>query len=212
MRAPSFSPRPVQCIVLAFVPACGGRHDHPLSSGRAASGVIRPSWFASTHRLAPTILPFAARVTAGNPPRSLIVEKIPSISEHDIASFYPYKAADGTFAVAFQLDLHMGPPCLEALSAQNRGRYILAAVNAHPVALLAIDKRISDGIIYIPSGLTLEEIHKLGESFSLMGQTDADKAGQESSEGDHVLRCKRANRSRRRALNRAWWRYSKGSS
>ena len=117
---------------------------------------------------------FAAKVTVGNPPRSLIVEKVPSISERDVASFYPYKAADGTFSVAFQLEPH-GSAVLEALSAQNRGRYIVAAINARPVALLAIDKKITDGIIYIPSGLTLEEVHKLGESFSLMGQTEADK-------------------------------------
>ena len=117
---------------------------------------------------------FAAKVTAGTPPHALFVEKIPSISERDIAAFYPYKAADGTFSAAFQLDPH-GTAVLEGLSAQNRGRYLVAAVNARPVALLAIDKRITDGIIFIPSGLTLEEVHKLGESFSLMGQTDTDK-------------------------------------
>ena len=144
--------------------------------GRAAGSKRRdPSIVVRFHTEVSTFDPsFAARVTAGNPPRPLIVEKIPSISERDIVSFYPYKAADGTFSAAFQPDPH-GAAVLEALSAQNRGRYIVAAVNARPVALLAIDKRISDGIIYIPSGLTLEEIHKLGESFSLMGQTDADK-------------------------------------
>ncbi len=117
---------------------------------------------------------FAAKVTVGNPPRVLLVEKIPSLSERDIAAFYPYKAADGTFSAAFQLDRH-GAAVLETVSAQNRGRYIVAAVNARPVALLAVDKKITDGIIYIPYGLTLEEIHKLGESFSLMGETETDK-------------------------------------
>lgn len=117
---------------------------------------------------------FAAKVTAGDPPRELIVEKIPSLSERDIESFYPYKAADGTFAVAFQLDRH-GAVILETLSAQNRGRYIVAAVNTRPIALLAVDKKISDGIIYVPYGFTLDEVHKLGESFSLMGQSENDK-------------------------------------
>ena len=120
---------------------------------------------------------FAARVTVDNHP--LIVEKIPSISERDIASFYPYKAADGTFSVAFQLDPH-GAAVLEALSAQNRGRYIVAAINSRPVALLAIDQKITDGIMYIPSGLTLDEVHKLGESFSLMGQTETDKENRQA--------------------------------
>ena len=117
---------------------------------------------------------FAAKVTAGVPPRPLIVEKLPSISERDIASFYPYKALDGTFSAAFQLDAH-GSAVLQGLSAQNRGRHIVVAVNTRPVALLTIDKVITDGIIVIPSGLTLAEVHKLGESFSLMGQTETDK-------------------------------------
>lgn len=117
---------------------------------------------------------FAARVMAGNPPRQLLVEKIPSISERDIVGFYPYKAADGTFSAAFQLDPH-GTAVLETISAQNRGKFIVAAVNARPVALLAVDKKITDGIIFIPYGLTLDEVHKLGESFSLMGETEADK-------------------------------------
>lgn len=117
---------------------------------------------------------FAAKVTTGDPPRELIVEKIPSLSERDIESFYPYKAADGTFAVAFQFDRH-GAVILETLSAQNRGRYIVAAVNTRPIALLAVDRKINDGIIYVPYGFTLDEIHKLGESFSLMGQSDNDK-------------------------------------
>ena len=146
----------------------------------------RISWAAGSKKRDPSIAirfhtevstydpSFAAKVTVGNPPHELIVEKIPSLSERDIVSFYPYKAADGTFSAAFQFDPH-GATVLEALSAQNRGRYIVAAVNTRPVALLAIDKRISDGIIFIPSGLTLEEIHKLGESFSLMGQTETDK-------------------------------------
>ena len=149
---------------------------YPAGTGRAAGSKRRdPSIAIRFHVQVSTFDPsFSVKVTAGNPPRALIVEKIPSISERDIAAFYPYKAADGTFSTAFQLDAH-GAAVLEALSAQNRGRYLLAAVNARPVALLAIDKRISDGVIFIPSGLTLEEVHKLGESFSLIGQTETDK-------------------------------------
>ncbi len=146
------------------------------NAGRAAGSKRRdPNIAIRFHSQVSTFDPsFAARVTAGNPPRELLVEKIPSLSERDIAAFYPYKAADGTFSAAFQLDRH-GAAVLETISAQNRGRYIVAAINARPVALLAIDKKITDGIIFIPYGLTLDEVHKLGESFSLMGETDTDK-------------------------------------
>ena len=117
---------------------------------------------------------FAAKVVAGNPPRELIVEKIPSLSERDIASFYPYRANDGTYSAVFQFDRH-GQAVLEALSSQIRGQMMVAAVNGRPVSLMKVDKIVSDGIIFIPSGLTAGDIKEMGASFSLMGQTDEDK-------------------------------------
>ena len=147
-----------------------------MSLGEAAGSKHRdPSIAIRFHAQVNTYDPtFAAEVKVGNPPHKIIVEKIPSISEADIAAFYPFKASDGTFAAAFQLDRH-GAVVLQSLSTEKRGLIILAAVNARPVAPLTVDKTISDGIIYIPSGLTLDEIHQMGASFSLMGQTDLDK-------------------------------------
>ncbi len=147
-----------------------------LPSGHAAGSKHRdPSIAIRFHAQVNTFDPtFAAQVKIGNPPRQLIVEKIPSLSERDIVGFYPFKAADGSFSAAFQLDRH-GSIILQSLSLEKRGQSILAAVNARPVALLTVDKTITDGIIYIPSGLTLDEIHQMGASFSLIGQTDNDK-------------------------------------
>jgi hypothetical protein len=112
---------------------------------------------------------FATKVTAGDPPRELIVEKLPSISERDITSFYPYKAADGTFSAAFQLDEH-GRVTLETLSEESRGKSIVAAVNGRPLAVIKIDKPINDGIIFIPRGFTEADIRQMGESFDIMGK------------------------------------------
>ena len=147
-------------------------------SGVQAAGSKKrdPSIFVRFHAQVSTFDPsFAAKVVAGNPPRELIVEKIPSLSERDIAAFYPYKANDGTYSAVFQLDAH-GQAVLEALSAQLRGRSIVAAVNGRPLALLKVDKTVTDGIVFIPSGLTETDIRSLGASFSLIGQTDSDKA------------------------------------
>jgi hypothetical protein len=112
---------------------------------------------------------FATEVTAGDPPRKVLVEKLPSISEKDIASFYPYQAADGTYSAVFQLDEH-GRVTLETLSEESRGKSIVAAVNGRPVALLTIDKPVVDGIIFIPRGLTEMDIRQLGESYDIMGK------------------------------------------
>lgn len=143
-------------------------------SGQAAGSKHRdPSIAIRFHAQVNTFDPtFAAQVKIGN--RQLIVEKIPSIAERDIVGFYPFKASDGTFSAVVQLDRH-GAVVLQSLSTEKRGQFIVAAVNARPVALLTVDKTITDGIIYIPSGLTLDEIHQMGASFSLMGQTDLDK-------------------------------------
>ena len=116
---------------------------------------------------------FTAKVNVGNPSHEIIVEKIPSISERDIASFYPYRAADGSFSAVFQLDRH-GAATLEAVSTQKRGTVLVAAVNGRPVSTLMVDKTIRDGIIFIPSGLTEADIRALGASFSIMGETKAD--------------------------------------
>ena len=148
-----------------------------LTPGTWAAGSKKrdPSIAVRFHAQVSTYDPsFAARVTAGNPPRQLIVEKIPSLSERDIASFYPYRARDGTYSAAFQMDRH-GQAVLEELSSRIRGQFLLAAVNGRPVSLMKVDKIVSDGIIFIPSGLSLEDIHAIGASFSLMGQTDNDK-------------------------------------
>ena len=146
-----------------------------VPSGQAAGSKHRdPSIAVRFHAQVNTLDPtFAAQVRIGNPPKQLIVEKIPSISEHDIVAFYPYKASDGTFSAVVQLDRH-GSVVLQSLSTEKRGLSILVAVNTRPVVALAVDKTITDGMIYIPSGLTIDEIHQMGASFSLIGQTPGD--------------------------------------
>lgn len=147
---------------IPFGHAAGSKHRDP-------SIAIR--FHAQVNTYDPT---FAAQVQVGSPPRRLLVEKIPSISERDIAAFYPFRAPDGTFAAEFQLDRH-GSVVLQALSTEKRGQIILVAVNTRPLVPLYVDKTINDGMIYVPSGFTLDEIHQMGASFSLMGQTEADK-------------------------------------
>ena len=138
---------------------------------------------------------FTAKIKIGNPPREIIIEKIPSISERDVASFYPYRAADGSYSVVLQLDSH-GAAVLEALSAQKIGMMLIASVSGRLTATLKIDKPISDGIVFIPYGLTVADIRAMGASFSLMGETEADrearrektkKAASELETGSEVL-------------------------
>ncbi len=116
---------------------------------------------------------FTAKVKVGNPPREIVIEKIASISERDVAGFYPYRASDGSYSAVLQLDRH-GSATLEAISAQKIGLVIVASVSGRLTATLKVDKPISDGIIFIPSGLTVADIRSMGASFSLIGETEAE--------------------------------------
>ena len=109
---------------------------------------------------------FSTPVQLTSPRKTIYVEKVPSISEREIVSFSPYKAADGSYGAAFQLDRH-GQLTLQTLTLEKHGAILLATVNGRPVTPLAIDKPVTDGIIYLPFGLSLADIKALGESFKL---------------------------------------------
>lgn len=150
-------------LALLLTSAPGPRADAMGRKRRDPNIAIR--FHLQTNTFDPT---FAAKVMVGNPPKQVVVEKIPSISELDIASFYPYRAADGSYAAAIQLDAH-GRDTLEAVSLQSRGSSMLVRIDVRALMLLAIDKQIKDGIIFIPNGLTEGDIRRMGESFEIMG-------------------------------------------
>src|SRR5207244_6374529 len=83
--------------------------------------------------------------------KDVAIEKIPRISEQDVIAFYPYAAANGTYGVLFQLDEH-GRIALDALSIERRGSLLFVFINSRPITELAIDRRVSDGTIYIAFG------------------------------------------------------------
>ena len=134
---------------------------------------IEIRFHAQTNGYDPT---FAAKVRLGNPPQEMIVEKIPLITEHDFLSFYPYRAADGSFSAVFKLDRH-GSATLEELSADKRGQSLLVVVNGQPLMSMVIDRTIKDGIIFIPGGLSEANIRALGASFTVMNLPGGVPAG-----------------------------------
>ena len=125
---------------------------------------------------------FAAKVRVGNPPQEITVEKIPMISEKDVASFYPYRASDGSYSAVLKLDRH-GEATLEAISSEKRGSLLVLLVNGRPIMSMLIDKVIRDGIIFIPSGLTEANIKSMGASFSILGQPEG-KPGKKAALAD----------------------------
>jgi len=112
---------------------------------------------------------FATSVRAQVSGKTVAIEKIPWISERDVIAFSPYPAANGTYGALFQLDEH-GRVVLDTLSVERRGRLLFVFINGRPITELEIDKRVSDGKIYIPSGLTSADIELMKKDWHMIGQ------------------------------------------
>ena len=116
--------------------------------------------------------PFAMPIKFKNPERDGFIERVPSLSERDISAVHPVAAPDGTFGCVFQLTTH-GRLGLQTLSTQQRGKSLVVFTSTksgvHQVIDMLIDKPITDGIIYVPRGLTQLEIAALTKSFPAIG-------------------------------------------
>ncbi len=108
---------------------------------------------------------FSSPLTIGDPPRDIFISKIPVVSENDITSVYTFPASDGTLGAYFRLDSH-GRFSLEAITVAKKGGILVGMVNGRPATTLFIDKIIKDGVIGIPSGLTITEIELMEKEFN----------------------------------------------
>jgi hypothetical protein len=100
---------------------------------------------------------FASSVKATVSGKQVAIEKMASISEDDVVAFSAYQAPDGSFGALLRLDDH-GRTMLDTLSVERRGSLLFLFMNGRALTELQIDKRVSDGQIYIPSGLTADDL------------------------------------------------------
>lgn len=112
---------------------------------------------------------FSSSVPALFSRKRVAIERMPRLSERDVVAFYPSPAKDGTYGALFQLDEH-GRLALDTLSIELRGRLLFVLVNGRPVAELQIDQRVSDGRIYVASGLSKADIEALKKCWRLIGE------------------------------------------
>jgi hypothetical protein len=92
--------------------------------------------------------------------REVTIEKMATLSENDVTGVRTYHATDGTNGALFQLNEH-GRLALDSLSVERRGGSLFIFINGRPVTELQIDRRVSDGKIYIASGLTASDVELL---------------------------------------------------
>jgi len=112
---------------------------------------------------------FSVSVRARSSGKDVAIQKLPWITERDVVAFAPYQAQDGTYGALFELDEH-GHVVLDTLSVERRGGFLFVFINGRLVTDLQIDKRVSDGKIYIPSGLTAADIDVMKKDWRLIGQ------------------------------------------
>jgi hypothetical protein len=108
-----------------------------------------------------------ARATSSG--KDIAIQKLPWITERDVMAFSSYPAQDGSFGALFQLDDH-GRVVLDTLSVERRGGFLFVIINGRMITELHIDKRVSDGKIYIPSGLTAADVELMKKQWRLIGQ------------------------------------------
>lgn len=111
---------------------------------------------------------FASSVRAQFSGKDVAIERVPRISERDVVAFYPFEGGRGNFGALLQLDDH-GRIALDALSIEHRGSLVFVFVNGRPITQMQIDKRVSDGKIYIPSGLSAADIELMKKDWPLIG-------------------------------------------
>jgi hypothetical protein len=112
---------------------------------------------------------FASSIQAHVSGKPVFIEKMPSISERDVIGFHPYPLGKGNYGVLFQLDDH-GRLTLDTVSVEHRGGYLFIFINGRAFPEMQIDKRVSDGKLYISSGLTEADIQLMKKDWRILGE------------------------------------------
>ena len=114
---------------------------------------------------------FSKPITLHSPEREAYIEKVPSISEQSIKAMYPFQVLDGSWGACFKLD-NKGRIDLEVLSTSRKGSsmviFVVTPKGIHQVVDVVIDRKVRDGVITIPKGLTELEVQALSKVYRPM--------------------------------------------
>ena len=100
---------------------------------------------------------FSTQIRSQRSGKAVTIGKAPVISERDVTGLQVYRASDGSYGALLQLNDH-GRLALDSLSIERRGGFLFVFINGRAITELQVDRRVSDGKIYIASGLTTNEI------------------------------------------------------
>jgi hypothetical protein len=142
-------------LLCVFVPASWAKNRHCMLRIHAEANPADTDVFSTAIR---------AKLSG----KEVAIEKVARIDERDVVAFAAYALGNNQFAALLQLDEH-GRIALDEVSVERRGGFLFVFVNGRAITELQIDKRVSDGQVYIPSGLTAADIVSMKRDWKLMG-------------------------------------------
>jgi hypothetical protein len=144
------------CCNFLFLASAAAKQPHCILRVHAEANAHDSSVFASNLR---------SQFTGKN----VVIEKTPSLSERDVVAFRPYPAENGSYGVLLQFDDH-GKLALDTLSIEKRGGFLFVFVNGRSLTELQVDRRVADGKIYLPSGLSAADIELMRKDWRIIGE------------------------------------------
>lgn len=112
---------------------------------------------------------FVTPVELTNPQKKVFIRRVPILTERDIKKFLPFPGRDGMVGAYFFLDPH-GADKLEQFTTEDRGKLAVVMINGRVGAALKVDKRVTDGILFVPGGIMPNEIELLQAKYPVIGR------------------------------------------
>ncbi len=114
---------------------------------------------------------FTSEVTLTNPPKKVIIRKVPVLNEKDIKAFLPFPGHDGMIGAYFRLDAH-GSNKLLQFTTESKGQVAVILVNGRVAAAARVERTVSDGILFVPGGILPNEVALLQTRFPIIGREE----------------------------------------
>lgn len=134
-----------------------------MGNGKKAKSSLVTFHLEGTQEEAPK---FSIPIKLGSEMRQYYFKRVPSLTDADIAYFYPFVSENGaSFGVGFKLTPY-GTETLKALTLTNQGKLLGIRVPNAPYGAVMIDQPIEDGVIVLWEGLTQDHLKAFEKKFA----------------------------------------------
>jgi hypothetical protein len=130
---------------------------------------------------------FVTEIQLKFPNKKIFVRKVPFMTERDIKSIFPFTADDGTLGCTFRLGAS-GSQRVDEHTTSARDTIVVALINGRVGSAMRVDRRITDGVVTIPTGFLPEEILALQALHPTIGkEREFEKQRREAEKSLHKM-------------------------